>query len=210
MQNYSSGSAQSQNEQSLFMWEGFDVSYKEVNNYRMVNVTQMAQSFGKRPGDWLKTQQANDLIEAMTVTSIFVTNELKQVKRGGKNQGTWLHEDLALVFAQFLSPTFYLACNTALKKAITVQLKLYETINGVVPYVVDSVAYYHYLTALESMAASTTSGMVCKRKKMYPAHFKTFFRQNFIGSALFKHLVEKRMQEDRDKLLRCNQLNLAV
>jgi hypothetical protein len=31
-------------------------------------------------------------------------DDLVKVTRGGDNPGTWMHEDVALVFAQWLSP----------------------------------------------------------------------------------------------------------
>jgi hypothetical protein len=43
-----------------------------------------------------------------------------KVKQGGnaKYQGTWMHEDVALIFAQWLSPEFYLWCNDRVKELL--------------------------------------------------------------------------------------------
>ena len=40
---------------------------------------------------------------------------MEHLKNGG---GTWFHEDVALVSAQWLSPDFYLWCNDRIKELI--------------------------------------------------------------------------------------------
>ena len=53
----------------------------------MVNATQMAKVFGKRPNDWLKTEQAQRMIEAIAKTNIFglADNQLVVTKKGGQS-----------------------------------------------------------------------------------------------------------------------------
>src|SRR5690606_12172824 len=47
-------------------------------------------------------------------------NQLIITKRGGNEQGTWLHETIALDFAQWLSVDFKLWCNDRIKELLTV------------------------------------------------------------------------------------------
>ena len=105
-----------------YAYQGSEVTFFNGENV-MVNATQMAKAFGKQPNDWLKTEQAQRIINAIAETKIFgsVENQLVKVVKGGNNleeQGTWMHEDVALVFAQWLSPEFYIWCNDRIKELI--------------------------------------------------------------------------------------------
>jgi phage antirepressor YoqD-like protein len=85
----------------------------------MVNATEMAKPFGKRPVDWLNNQYTKgfliDLAEVRNLTSA----DLVRVIKGGNDknaQGTWMHEDVALEFARWLSPQFAIWCNDRIKE----------------------------------------------------------------------------------------------
>lgn len=84
----------------------------------MVNATEMAKPFGKRCNDFLSTKQTNELINSLSAKTGITATGLVTVNQGGSNQGTWLHEDLALIFAQWLSPDFYLWCNDRIKELL--------------------------------------------------------------------------------------------
>lgn len=84
----------------------------------MVNATEMAKPFGKRCNDFLSTKQTNELINSLSAKTGIPATGLVTVNQGGNNQGTWLHEDLALIFAQWLSPDFYLWCNDRIKELL--------------------------------------------------------------------------------------------
>lgn len=104
---------------SIFSYNGNDITFNSGDGI-MVNATEMAKPFGKRTNDWLSNQQTEELIStASSVTGIPAT-ELVKIVQGGdpKQQGTWLHEDLALIFAQWLSPKFYLWCNDRIKELL--------------------------------------------------------------------------------------------
>ena len=110
------------NELLKYAYQGSEVTFSNGDNV-MVNATQMAKPFGhgKEPSYWLSTQQAKNMIEAIAVSRNLETADLVIVKQGGNNfeeQGTWFHEDVALVFAQWLSPEFYLWCNDRIKELI--------------------------------------------------------------------------------------------
>lgn len=85
----------------------------------MVNATEMAKPFGKRCNDFLSSKSTKELIYSLSVKTGISATELVVVNQGGNNQGTWLHEDLALIFAQWLSPNFYLWCNDRIKELLT-------------------------------------------------------------------------------------------
>ena len=76
-----------------------------------INLTQMSQPFGRscRPGNWLKTDEAQRYLHAISVATKIATADLLEVRQGGDplEQGTWCRDyRIALRFAQWLSPEF--------------------------------------------------------------------------------------------------------
>lgn len=113
----------------IFNFEGRNITFK-VGDVIMVNATEMAKGFRKRTRDWLQTKQAVDITDCVSVKTGIPASTLIAVNHGGINQGTWMHEDVALVFAQWLSPKFYIWCNEKIKELLTTgktQLKQEET-----------------------------------------------------------------------------------
>ena len=102
---------------AIYAYEGSNVTFSNGDNV-MVNATQMAKAFGKRPNDWLRSEQAQRMIEAISASQKCEPTDLVIVKNGGSDYGTWFHEDVALVFAQWLSPDFYVWCNNRIKELI--------------------------------------------------------------------------------------------
>ena len=105
-----------------YNYQGCDISF-ETNGKIMVNATQMARPFGKNPADFLKTQYANEFIKALADMKKIISADLLKVKKGGQpnEQGTWMHEDLAIEFARWLSPEFAIWCNDQIKQLIRSQ-----------------------------------------------------------------------------------------
>lgn len=90
----------------------------QIGEATMVNATEMAKPFGKRPSKWLELPSTKEflakLAEVRKSDNGFVTTI-----RGGNDrsaQGTWLHEDVALEFARWLSPSFAIWCNDRIKE----------------------------------------------------------------------------------------------
>ena len=85
----------------------------------MVNATEMAKSFGKRPAKWLELPSTKEFLAALTDVrkSDFA---LIQTEKGGIDGGggTWMHEDVALEFARWLSPAFAIWCNDRIKELL--------------------------------------------------------------------------------------------
>lgn len=83
----------------------------------MVNATEMAKAFGKRPVEWLRSQQAKEYISALSKVRKCTFDDMVIVKRGAATNGggTWLHSDLAIEFARWLSPEFSIWCNDIIK-----------------------------------------------------------------------------------------------
>lgn len=102
-----------------YEYNGNLVGFDKVDGVTMINATQMAKPFGKRPVDWLQNQQAKDFIEALAEVRNSTSADLVRVTKGGNDknaQGTWMHEDVALEFARWLSPQFAIWCNDRIKE----------------------------------------------------------------------------------------------
>ena len=88
-----------------------------------MNATEMMKSFPeKRMHNFTRNkttlEYVNALHENMGVTPISVTadSQLIKVKQGGSDQGTWFQENLAIYFAQWLSPQFGVWCNQRIEE----------------------------------------------------------------------------------------------
>ena len=96
----------------VFQYNDNPVTFRLGNGDVMIDATQMAAPFGKRPAKWLELPST---IEFLT--------ELRNVRKSdnlirsfrGKNGGTWFHEDVALEFARWLSPAFAIWANDRIK-----------------------------------------------------------------------------------------------
>lgn len=102
------------NNSVVYDYKGSQISFISGENV-MINATQMAKPFGKRPNDYLSLPSTNQLLNAITRKYGIAENQLVRTERGGLNPGTWMHEDVALDFAQWLSVDFRLWCNDRIK-----------------------------------------------------------------------------------------------
>lgn len=109
----------------------FDGKGMKVNDDGMVSLTDIWNANGgesrNRPKAWLETQQAQDFVAevvkgqnpalflkvAGVVKSEDIRLFLKVAK--GRNGGTYAHWQIALAYAQFLSPELHVAVNTVFK-----------------------------------------------------------------------------------------------
>lgn len=105
----------------VFAYDGANVTFSKKGDVVMVNATEMAKKFGKSCSDWLRTEQSKRMIKAISTSKKCYLADLLVVTNGGNNgNGTWMHEDVALIFAQWLSPDFYIWCNDRIKELLTI------------------------------------------------------------------------------------------
>jgi len=102
----------------VYDYKGSKISFANGENV-MVNATEMAKPFDKRPAKWLELPSAKDFLSALTAIRKSDT-ALIQTNSGGINGGggTWMHEDVALEFARWLSPAFAIWCNDRIKELL--------------------------------------------------------------------------------------------
>ena len=87
----------------------FDLSIFEIDQEKqMVNLTKMAERFGKDVKRWSQLKQTQDFLLALENTedaqNVFATN------RGAGGNGTWGTKPVALKLAQWISPEFEVFC----------------------------------------------------------------------------------------------------
>lgn len=103
-----------------YNYEGNPVSFSS-NGTIMVNATEMAKPFGKEAKHWLVNQTTKEYIEELANVRNLTFADLVQVKQGSPDNGggTWMHEDVAMEFARWLSPKFAIWCNDRIKELLT-------------------------------------------------------------------------------------------
>ncbi|AEE54524.1 KilA-N domain-containing protein [Haliscomenobacter hydrossis] len=110
-----------------FNYENNAISFEFSDGNKMINATEMARPFGKLPGNFLKSQHAQDYIRLLEMRYAVGGLEngqpkevLRVVKGGGTEpQGTWMDEKLALKFAAWLSPEFELWVYDRIQELLT-------------------------------------------------------------------------------------------
>lgn len=98
-----------------YEYNGLPISF-ENGNTKMVNATEMAKVFGKFAKDWLVNKNTKEFLDELSAVRRIPLTELVTISQGGVNQGTWMHEDVAIEFARWLSPKFAIWCNDRIKE----------------------------------------------------------------------------------------------
>lgn len=101
----------------VFSYENNPITF-QLGEATMVNATEMAKPFGKRPVDWLRLPNTQEFLAKLAEVRKSHNGFVVTVKGGNDRtaQGTWLHEDVALEFARWLSPAFAIWCNDRIKE----------------------------------------------------------------------------------------------
>lgn len=117
---------------TTFSYAGSKISFAAESGVR-VNATQMAKPFKKTPKDWLRTDAAKEFITTLSAVRQICLTELVVTLQGGipQEQGTWMHEDVALEFARWLSPKFAIWCNDRIKELLTARQQQAEAVTEI-------------------------------------------------------------------------------
>lgn len=102
----------------IFQYNGSPITFQKGDSV-MVNATEMAKPFGKLAKDWLSNKSTKEFLSTLSSVRTIPLTALVEIKQGGnKEQGTWMHEDVALEFARWLSPAFAIWCNDRIKELL--------------------------------------------------------------------------------------------
>lgn len=109
------------NEIQIFSYNGNGVTFRKGESV-MVNATEMAKPFGKTTKDWLTNKSTKEFIDTLSAVRGISLTGLVRVVQGGtpQEQGTWMHEDVAMEFARWLSPKFAIWCNDRIKELMQI------------------------------------------------------------------------------------------
>lgn len=84
------------------------------------NATQVASNFGKKPDNWLRTDDTKEYIKAISQICDFDEKQLVSIKRGNPDNGggTWMHPKLGIPFARWLDAKFGVWCDLQIEKIL--------------------------------------------------------------------------------------------
>lgn len=97
-------------------YSGNKFSMRTIDGRYMVNATEMARPFEKRPAVWLKTTEAARLRQELVDNGVSTSLDSQVIATRGSQGATWLEVHLWVQFAQWLSPAFASWCS---KKIVT-------------------------------------------------------------------------------------------
>lgn len=98
----------------IFKYQENPIQFEVMDGKVMANATLMCKSHGKKSKDWLKSAQTLRYIASISERTKIPSADLVIVRRGGMEQGTWIHEKLILPLARFLSVDFEIWCDERL------------------------------------------------------------------------------------------------
>lgn len=106
----------------IFQYESNPITFKLEDGTVMTNATEMAKPFGKRPVDWLKLSSTVSFLETLgSVRKNHTSDYQSVITRMGRPEvggGTWMHEDVTMEYARWLSPEFAIWCNDRIKELL--------------------------------------------------------------------------------------------
>ena len=91
------------------------------DNY--VNATQLCQAGNKKFNDWFRLDTTKELINVLESETGIPASQLIDIKKGNSEkfiQGSWVHPDLSIQLAQWLSATFALKISKWIRTLFTV------------------------------------------------------------------------------------------
>jgi hypothetical protein len=90
------------------------------------NATVVAKAFGKKPSHWLELSETQEYITEVSAQTALEQNQLVTTKMGSPEAGggTWLHPDLGIPFARWLSVKFAVWADRQVKDILIGQPKI--------------------------------------------------------------------------------------
>lgn len=113
--------ASQSSEITVFQYNGANISFSNGKD-TTINATEMALAFNKSVADWTRQKSTKEFVNTLSAVKGIPSSALIQTVRGGNahdKQGTWMHEDVAIEFARWLSPAFAIWCNDRIKELLS-------------------------------------------------------------------------------------------
>ena len=109
---------------TIFNYNGNNVAFIKTSYGILINATDMTRPYNKRPVDYLRQIYVNELVSTI-VSQTHISEDQLVIKMRGSSEnggGTWLYEDVAIDFAQWLDVKFKVWCNSKIKELLTTGL----------------------------------------------------------------------------------------
>ena len=161
----------------VFQYNGSPITF-QIGKATMVNATQMAKPFGKRPAKWLELPSTKDFLSSLCEVRKSDITHLVVTAKGNSSsfqQGTWFHEDVALEFARWLSPQFAIWCNDRIKELM--RYGMTATTQTIDSILADPENAIKLLTALKDERRKVKDLEI--RNKAYEVQHRKLLKENF-------------------------------
>ena len=91
-------------------YQGLEVSFTENGWF---NATVVAEKYGKRPVDWIRLDETQEYLKSLASMLTCEPESLVKTSRARSDRGggTWLHPNLVVAFARWLSTDFAVWCD---------------------------------------------------------------------------------------------------
>lgn len=151
------------------------VDVSMINSDKMFfNATQMAKAFDKRPDDFWKQSQNQEYLSALITLCGGNKESYVITRRGRKYGGTWLHNDLGLAFARWLSPLFAVKLDLWAKERLATEQEWrqnrlaartgYAPMTSAIAEAHDPAKFYHFSSEAD-MINKIVTGLSAKKFK---------------------------------------------
>lgn len=105
-----------------FEYEGIEIQFG-VGEAVWLNATEIAKKYGKLISGWTRNTSTEEYILALKTRYAKSHNgenkEFLMTSQGGSMQGTWIHQKLAIRFAQWLNPNFAVWVDEKIEELLT-------------------------------------------------------------------------------------------
>lgn len=95
----------------IFEYQNSQIQFEVIDGQVMANATHMFKANNSRLDKWKESNPTKRYLEAVTLKWGIDENQLVITKKGGSDQGTWIHEKLILNAARYISVEFELWCD---------------------------------------------------------------------------------------------------
>ena len=85
-------------------WNGTPIQRRTTDGY--VNATAMCHANGKKWSHYFETDRSHQYLEALSAETGIPASNLSLTTKGGAHQGTWIHPQLAVDLARWISAPF--------------------------------------------------------------------------------------------------------
>lgn len=119
-----------------------------------INATKMCKSGGKRWRNYYQNQQTTSYIDELSCKTGIPVSDLVQSEHGGASPGTWVHHQVAIHLAMWISPAFAVAVTQLVARYLSGQVTTEESQQAAI----ETAETIRYFTNDSTRATITSAG----------------------------------------------------